>query len=965
VAAGGRSTFRLLGPVEVLDPAGVLVPVGGRRRRALLAALLLHRGMTLPVERLVGMLWPEPPPTASTMVHGAVAGIRRALEPYGPPVLATRAGGYSLEVADEQVDAVRFERASEEGRRILDASPQRASSRLAEALAEWRGPALAGVEEPFARVAATRLEELHLQCHELLAQAELRVGRHHAVAARLEGLSAAHPLREDLCAHLVVALYRCGRQADALAAYRRLRAMLVEELGVEPEERLRRLELAVLRHDPWLQPPPDGRAALPAPLGSFVGRNDELDNLSVLLRSHRLVTLTGPGGVGKTRLAMELARRSTDVATVLVDLAPLTTPALVAERLADALGIRAEPGHALARTIAAALSLRPSLVVLDNCEHLVAACAELVQILLVGAAGSTVLATSREPLGVPGELAHPVRPLHAGGGDESWERIAEHDAVRLFVNRAAGVRSGFTLTAGNAALVAEVCRRLDGLPLAIELAAARVAALPLAELADRLDDRFTLLASATRAADPRHRSLAAAMSWGHDLQPAAERLLFARLAVFPASFDLGAARAICGGTSDILLPLARLVGSSMVQLDDKPDGDARYRLLESLRAYAGEQLDAPTRATLDDRHAAHYLALAEEAQLRLFAPRSGPWLARLHTERDNLRTALSWCFRADPERGVQLVDRLWHYWDIHGVRDEGLHWLHLALAVVGPDRPDRRLPLLSAAALLHVGRADLVETVRLATEQLALARPCDARRWEGDALALLATVDWARGRFDRARERYEDGIAASLADGDIWRAALAEAQLARLHRDRNEPDAARLVALRSLGHAEDVGEDVALGLALDVLASIEHRWGDETEAGHLVAEALEWYRGVCYQEGEASALGLAGAIALRAGRAADARDSFRAALELCRRIGHRAGTAGALEGLADVAETSGAADEAVALRTEASSLRAEIGVPRFDSTCGDAVSRRLAALPRLGTSTRLGGSRARADRYRR
>jgi tetratricopeptide (TPR) repeat protein len=367
----------------------------------------------------------------------------------------------------------------------------------------------------------------------------------------------------------------------------------------------------------------------------------------------------------------------------------------------------------------------------------------------------------------------------------------------------------------------------------------------------------------------------------------------------------------------------------MVQLEDQPDGDARYRLLESMRVYAGEQLDGPTRADLGDRHAAHYLALAEEARLRLFAPHSGPWLDRLHAERDNLRAALSWCFGADPERGVQLVDCLWHYWDLQGVRDEGLHWLHLALAVVGPDRPDRRLPLLSAAALLHVGRADLAETERHATEQLALSRPRGARRWEGDALALLATVDWARGHFDRARQRYEDGISASLADGDVWGAALAEAQLARLHRDRNEPDAARVLALRALGHAQDVGEDVALGLALDVLASVEHRWGDETEAGRLVAEALAHYRGVRYREGEASALSLAGAIALRAGRAADARDSFRAALELCRRIGHRAGTAGALEGLADVAAASGEPDEAAVLRTEAAALRAEIGVPRL------------------------------------
>jgi predicted ATPase/DNA-binding SARP family transcriptional activator len=930
VATHGRATFHLLGPVTVLDPAGVPLPVGGSRRRALLAALLVHAGTSLTVERLVDMLWPDPPPpTAATMVHGAVAAIRRALDAVAPHVLVTRDGGYVLDVAPERVDAARFERKLDAGRRLLATSPHRASSLLAEALAEWRGPALAGVEEPFARAAAARWDELRVQCYELHADAELRLGRHDTVVARLEELAAAHPLREELCAHLIVALYRGGRQADALAAYRRLRATLVGELGVEPGERLRGLELAVLRHDQRLHPARPGGTVLPAPLGSFVGPEGELDELSALVGSNRLVTLTGPGGVGKTRLALEVGRRLSDVDVHLVELAPLSTSALVVETLADALGVRAEPGHALARTVAAALSFRPAVVVLDNCEHLVSACAELVQILLAGAAGLRVLATSREPLGVPGERVHPVRPLRAAAADESWERMAESEAVRLFADRAVAIRPGFSVTAANAALVGEVCRRLDGLPLAIELAAARAAVLPLAELADRLDDRFALLESASRAADLRHRSLATTLAWGYDLLPTAERALFARLAVFPAGFDLAAVRAVCGGPSDVALPLARLVASSMVHLDDQADGGTRYRLLESVRAYAGGLLDTRSRAIVADRHAGHYLALAKEAQPRLFGAGSGPWLERLHTERDNLRSALAWWFDVDPERGAQLVGCLWHYWDLRGTRDEGLHWVHTALAAVGPDRPDQRMPLLSAGALLHVGRADLAQTVRLASEQLALAEPGRARRWEGDALAMLATVDWARGRFDRAQQRYEDAVEASLAGGDVWNAALVEAQLARLHRDRQEPDAARLVALRSVAHADYVGEDVARGLALDVLASLEFRWGDDAEAGRLVADALALYQGVGYREGEASALCLAGEIALRAGRSDDARSAFRTALELCRRIGHRAGTAGALEGLADVATTSGAPDEAAALSEEAASLRVEIGVPRL------------------------------------
>lgn len=925
----GGLTFRLLGPVAALDAAGQSLPVGGPRRRAVLAALLLSRGTILPVEQLITSLWPDPaPPTAPTMVHAAVAAIRRVLEPPGwPRMLITRGGGYSLVVAAEQVDAFRFERALDAGRRVLGVSPQRAAALFGEALAEWRAPALAGIEEPFARAAAARLDELRLQCHELHADAELRCGHHHAVVAGLQELAAAHPLREELCSHLVVGLYRCGRQGDALAAYRRLRATLVTELGVEPGQRLREVELAVLRQDRWLSSHPGG-TALPEPIGSFVGREPELDDIGALLRAHRLVTLTGAGGVGKTRLALEVARRSTDVAAFVVDLTPLATPELVAETLAEALGIRAETGQPLARTVAAALSAHAAVVVLDNCEHLLAACAELVQVLLAGAPGLRVLATSRERLGVPGERVHTVPPLHTPATDEGWECIAASEAVRLFAARAAAARTGFTVTVRNATLVAEVCRRLDGLPLAIELAAARAATVPLSELARRLDDRFALLESVTRAADPRHRSLATTLAWSHDLHSGEEKVIFAQLAVFPGAFDLDAAVAVCGERSDVALSLARLVAASLVQLDD-PGGGARYRLMESIRAYGGELLDVRVRAALDERHADHYLALAQEARPQLFSAGSGPWLERLDVERDNLRAALAWSFSADPERGVRLVECLWHHWDLRGTRDEGLHWVHRALAAVGLEHPDRRLPLLSAGALLHVGRTDLAETAGLATEQLHLARRCGERRWEGDALALLATVDWARGHFDRAQQRYEDAIGASLAGDDLWRAAMEEAQLARLHRDRGEPDAARVLAQRSLRHAGEVGEALALGLALDVLASTEHRWGEEPRAVRLAADALAQYRSVRYREGEASALCLAGAIALRAGRAADAREAFRAALGLCRYIGHRAGTAVALEGLADVASDTGAPDEAAVLAAEASSVRDRIGVPRL------------------------------------
>jgi tetratricopeptide (TPR) repeat protein len=366
----------------------------------------------------------------------------------------------------------------------------------------------------------------------------------------------------------------------------------------------------------------------------------------------------------------------------------------------------------------------------------------------------------------------------------------------------------------------------------------------------------------------------------------------------------------------------------MVQLDDQPDGNVRYRLLETLRAYAWGRLDADARHEAATRHAAHYLTLAEHARGHLFTSTSGPWLEGLHIERDNLRAALAWCFPHDPDRGVRMVDCLWHYWDLRGARDEGLHWVHAALDVVGVDTA-QRLPLLSVGALLHLGRADLSDTELLAGQELASARASGSAQWEGDALALLATVDWARGRHDRAEQRYQDGVARSLAAGDVWRAAMAEAQLARLHRDRREPDAARAVALRARRHAEAVGEGLARGLARDVLASIEQRWGAATNANRLGNEALALYRGVGYVEGEASSLRLIATITLQAGRPTEARAAFAGALDLCRGIGHRAGTAEALEGLAEVAAAERDADAVTALRREATTLRDETGIPRL------------------------------------
>lgn len=379
--------FRVLGSVCVMDDSGRPLLLRPPRRRALLAALLLRPGTPMSVDRLTELLWEgAAPATAATMVHGAVAGLRRTLESVtggGGALLVTREGGYALEVAPEEVDSGRFERLLAEGRRLLGVTPARASGVLGDALALWRGSALDGIAAGFARDAAAHLEELRLQCLELRMAAEIAVGHHDEIVPGLEALVARHPFREELCAQLVVALYRCGRQADALRTLRTLRRSLAAELGVEPSPQLRRLEPSVLRQGEGLDRRPGaarsrpGRGgALPAAFNAFVGRVPERNEIAALVAAHRLVTLTGAGGSGKTRLALEVARRlerdgEDDVR--LVELAPLATPALVAEAVAQACGLRSAPGQRPGEALAAALSGRRVTILLDNCEHLAAA----------------------------------------------------------------------------------------------------------------------------------------------------------------------------------------------------------------------------------------------------------------------------------------------------------------------------------------------------------------------------------------------------------------------------------------------------------------------------------------------------------------------------------------------------------------------------------------------------------------
>ncbi|MEU1225549.1 BTAD domain-containing putative transcriptional regulator [Streptomyces sp. NPDC005828] len=642
--------FHLLGPLAMSDATGAPVPaVGGPKVRALLARLLLDAGRTVPVERLVdGLYGDEPPAGAQGALQAQVSRLRRTLPP-GVTVEFSPAG-YRLAVGDPaaDVDVVRFEALAGEGARA-GGDPVRAAGLLREALGLWRGPALADVRDaPFAAAQAARLDALRLDVVEEWAAAELAVGGDLTGLVReLEESVREQPLRERLRGLQMRALGATGRQAEALAVYEEVRAALAEELGADPSPELSAVHLEVLRGGPASRDrsvPP-----LPAPLTDFVGRERERERLTALLATARLVTLVGPGGAGKTRLAVEVgAGLPGEVG--FVDLGAVggtgsgsasasasgsaSGSGEVGEAFAAALGVRG------AARLEAALAGRSALLIVDNCEHVVAETALLVRRLLAACPGLRVLTTSREALGITGESLLPLGAL------------APEAAEGLFVRRAAAVRPGFT----GHARVAELCAGLDGLPLAVELAAARLRTLSVEELADGLGARFELLSRGDRTAPQRHRTLRAVVEWSWSLLEPGERELAARLSVFRGGATAEAAARVCGADADAL---ASLVEKSLVEVRD----DGRYRMLETIRAYAAERLPEGDPAVA--AHHAYYRQLAEAADPELRGPAQLGWLARLDAEDANLRAALR---RGTPEDGLRLVAALSPYWWLRGLR---------------------------------------------------------------------------------------------------------------------------------------------------------------------------------------------------------------------------------------------------------------------------------------------------------
>ncbi|GAB3211922.1 BTAD domain-containing putative transcriptional regulator [Marinactinospora endophytica] len=916
----GTVRFSILGPLTVHDVEGRDVPVAGARLRALLVLLLLHPGRAVGADQLVDGIWPDAPPAgAANALQALVSRLRRILGRRAP--VRGEAGGYRLEIQADQVDLWCFEESVRRARAARDAGdPLAAEREYAAALALWRGPALADVAGvDAAEGIAIRLSRLRRAAVVERLEALVDLGRYAEALPDIEAEVARDPLSEPPVGLLMRALAGDGRQAEALTAYERLRRDLAEELGADPSRPLRDLHTRLLRDEAGGRRPPVAESSatvcLPHQMTSFVGRDTEVETVIGLLARERLVTLTGPGGAGKTRLSIEAAARHARrcrhraVGVWFVELAPVTDGAAVANTVLAALGLRERAvvglgvGGAMAvstplERLREALTDRPVLLVLDNCEHLVREVAEFTARLLAACPEVRVLATSREPLGVAGEHLVTVGSLPLPPADATPAQALASPSVRLFVERAAALSPGFAVDDESVGHVVRICRELDGIPLALELAAARARAMPPALLAARLSDRFRLLSSAQRLASPRHRTLQAVVDWSWDLLDDAERALLRRLAVFANGATLEAVERVCAdpgapglvGGRDVWSTLFALVDKSLVTVEERP-GDTpqtpRYRMLETVRAYGLERLaEEGERERVGEVHAREVLRLWTRADPRLRGPDQLRWMARLHAECDNLTAALRWASdRRDVELGLDLAHAAQWYWQTSGRWSDAARWSSTLVALAGerptaghvvayaecltvmavdgedPGEIDALLsrveelmgeageelqdhPNLVFVPLYHALLAAGTEAVSglgtVATLESALERimawPRQDDPWLRAMRAFLeGIISFQVGRAEYARERLTAAVEGFRRSGDRWGIAQVLTSLAEILRF-SDVEAERAALDEGMRLAEEMGLIDAVAVFRIRLASVEAEQGRLDQAyAHLRA----------------------------------------------------------------------------------------------------------------------------------
>jgi predicted ATPase/DNA-binding SARP family transcriptional activator len=1063
--------FKILGPLEVTD-SGRPISIGGPKQRALLAILLAQANRVVPTARLIQLLWgEEAPDTARATLQVYVSNLRKVVEPVGKAkgsseVLVSRPGGYLLVLQPGQLDAQKVEALMDEARQdLVDRKPDRAGERLREALAAWRGPALAEfAAEPFAVAEVARLEEMRLAALEMRIDADLQLGRHAELVSELERLVGEHPLRERLCAQLMLALYRSGRQAEASALYQKTRERLADELGMEPGRELQELLRDVLnqerrldapraevpesapgaqhsqrpgrrsvprsagpnlpvgtvtflmtdiegstrvwdaspsvakqaleRHDQIIvqavqkhhgqlvesgregdsilavftqatdaiagglaaqralqrEPWPGGVAVrvrvalhsgeaelraghyvgaplyrsarlmaiahggqvlvskateqlvadslpegvllkdlgrhrlrdlsrpehvyqlihpdlarefpplnsiepddsnLPLQLTSFVGRQSELAALKKLIKDTRLVTLTGPGGIGKSRLAIELAGASAgkwlDSRRLLpgyrgsvrfVDLAPVTNADLVPHEVMATLLVARNSMETTVEAIARFIGDRRLLLILDNCEHVIDEVAALANRLLTSCPVLRIVATSRDPLRTPGETVVSLAGLPVSQATDGKGQPPA--SVALFRDRARAAGVKVDAPGWDASTVLRICSRLDGLPLAIELAAARSPVLPPAELLSQLDHALALLSRGPRTAATRHQTLSTAIEWSYRLLTDRERLLFERLSVFSGSFDAAAVEAVCTDSSllaaHVFEAFSGLLDKSMLAPADEDDG-RRWRLLEVIRQFAAERLSAVDASAIRKRHAENYLSLAENAALRLRTADQAAWVAKVEVDFDNIRSAFESSIGQDPERTLRAVAGLDGYW-FHRRLSEGRFWLTRALETTATGAEARSDALYTLGWLAYF-QGDYEETRRSANEVLKIStQSSDPYRW-ARGQRHLACLSFSEGNLPAAYGFFGECLPVLRSLDATWELAVALNDYALMLHQSGDSDEGRELAEESLGLANRSGDPWVVTMVADSLATVELETGNLDRAEGIWRSLVE------------------------------------------------------------------------------------------------------------------------------
>ncbi|TDO67628.1 putative ATPase [Kribbella sp. VKM Ac-2571] len=940
----------VLGPLAMWAADGTPLDIRGLRLRGLLARLALSAGRPVSVETLVDGLWGSEAPSANAL-QSLVSRLRASL-PATESSISVQSGpaGYTLTIGPDCVDALQFEELVRRGRALPMSDPEQAHTLLTQAEKLWRGDALTDLRDlPFAAVEADRLAELRLAAAEDQAEAAVSCGHARDLITDLEQLAVTHPLRERVHELLIRSLYADGRQAEALAAYERIRTNLADELGADPGTRLRDLHIAVLRGDAvdptakttTVPAPAAPRSNLRAPMTSFVGRREDVAELTRLLSNGtRLVTMVGPGGAGKTRLATETGRtlvgQSGD-GIWFVELAPLGDAADVAPAVLSTLGASEYvdlpsapfgPKH-VPTSRAATLRLvevigdRRILLVLDNCEHLVQEVAGIVDSLLASCPRLRVLTTSREPLSIPGEHLHPVGPLGLPPEDSVTD---EYPAMQLFVDRARAVRPDFQLTDANREAVAEICRRLDGMPLAIELAAARLRALNPPQIVDRLADRFRLLTSGSRTALPRHQTLRAVVEWSWDLLDPDEQAVARRLSLFSGGATLDAAEQICSDESipaeSVLGVLASLVDKSLVEAA-ADERSVRYRMLETVRAYGAEQLKASGEyERFRHAHTMYFSRMLRKARPKLRTGEQIEWIARLTADNENLIDALRTAIDIGSARlAVQMVAVLGEYWTMSGRPAEAVNWMQAALAVPGKSVP---LDKAEALYLLALGRMSTEREPSTSFQQMI--RGLATVRWMtrrhrilvDSGIGLFTNAMWAAIRRDKAACFAE--LEAAARHPDPWIRNMGLMTSAMFRENEGEVDEMAATLTIALDGFRELGDRFGSSMALRGLAGYQASHAEHQKALESLLEALRLVEELGTTDGVAQLLGGSAMSRMELGDHDGARADLERAIRLSEETGSQAGQTMAYIGLARLAHRVGNFDEARELAERAYSM---------------------------------------------